>query len=202
MKSKFHVAALLLIPVGASFAFHQEKKPTNAAAATDDPAMAKMMEFATPGPAHKVLDAKIGKWTTVVKWWMAPGTEPTTDTGSCEVKWIMEGRFIEDTYTGTMMGGPFHGRGTTGFDNLKKKYVGTWIDTMGTGIMHSEGTFDAATKTFTYMGESPDAMVGKYVKTRTVEKMIDADHWTVQMYSPGPDGKEFMGMEISYKRAK
>jgi hypothetical protein len=68
--------------------------------------------------------------------------------------------------------------------------------------MHSEGTFDASTKTFTLMGESPDCMAGKYVKSRTVDKMVDADHWTMQMYSQGPDGKEFMGMEIAYTRAK
>lgn len=40
------------------------------------------------------------------------------------------------------------------------------------------------------------------MKSRTVEKMVDADHWTMQMYQPGPDGKEFMGMEISYTRKK
>jgi hypothetical protein len=202
MKCQLCVAALLSIPVSAALAFHQEKKPANAAATKDDPAMMKMMELATPGAAHKVLDGKVGKWNAVVKWWMTPDAQPSTETGTSEMKWIMDGRFIEDTYTGTMMGGPFHGRGLTGFDNLKKKYVTSWVDTMGTAILHSEGSFDAATKTFSYTGETPDAMAGKYVKTRTVEKIADADHWTMQMYSPGPDGKEFMGMEISFTRAK
>lgn len=202
MKSQFCIATLLLIPVGASFAFHQEKKPTEAVAPKDDPAMAKMKEFATPGPAHKVLDAKVGKWTAQVKVWMEPGKAPETSTGTAESKWILGGRYVEDTFTGTFMGQPFHGRGITGFDNLKKKYVTTWIDDAGTGIMHSEGTFDAPTKTFTYMGESPDCMAGKYVKSRAIDRMVDADHWTMQMYAPGPDGKEYMGMEIAYTRAK
>ena len=37
---------------------------------------------------------------------------------------------------------------------MKKKFVGSWVDNMGTGIMFSEGTYDPATKTFTYTSES------------------------------------------------
>ena len=202
MKSQFCIAALLLIPVSTAFTLRQEKKPTDAVATKDDPAMAKMKELAKPGPAHKVLEAKVGKWNAQVKSWMEPGAQPMTETGTSEIKWIMDGRYIEDTFKGTMMGEPFQGRGLTGYDNIKKKYFSTWIDTMTTGMMHGEGTFDAASKTFTFMGECPDCMSGKYVKTRTIDKQADADHWTFQMYSPGPDGKEYMSMEIAYTRAK
>jgi hypothetical protein len=37
---------------------------------------------------------------------------------------------------------------------------------------------------------------------RFVEKFVDADRWTVEMFMPGPDGKEFKSMEIVYTRAK
>ena len=33
----------------------------------------------------------------------------------------------------------FKGTGIEGYDNGKKKFVGTWMDNMGTGIMMSEG---------------------------------------------------------------
>ena len=42
-----------------------------------------------------------------------------------------------------MMGQPFSGVGIDGYDNLRKKYVTTWIDTMGTGIFSMEGTASA-----------------------------------------------------------
>src|SRR5262245_35226465 len=202
MTSKFCIAALLLIPAAAAPTSMQEKKPAEAAAATDDPALAKMKEFATPGPAHKVLEARVGKWNAQVKLWMEPGSQPKSETGTSEVKGILDGRFLEDTFKGTFMGAPFQGRGLTGYDNIKKKYIGSWIDTAGTGIMHSEGSYDAASKTFTYTSESPDCMAGKYVKSRSIDKLVDADHWTMQMYSAGPDGKEYMSMEIAYTRAK
>jgi len=202
MKSQFCIAALLLIPVGASFAFHQEKKPTEAVAAKDDPMMAKMKEFGTPGPAHKVLDLHVGKWNFEMKTYQPGQTTGDATKGTSEAKWILGGRFLEETLSCSYMGEPFNGRGTTGYDNMKRKYVSTWVDNMSTGIFHSEGAYDAATKTFQYTGESPDVMAGKYVKSRWVEKWTDNDHFVSQGFKPGPDGKEFMEMEMSYTRAK
>ena len=48
---------------------------------------------------------------------------------------ILGGRYLEQRYEGTMMGQPFSGIGVTGFDNYKKKFVSTWVDSMGTAIM-------------------------------------------------------------------
>jgi hypothetical protein len=193
------LASFLLASVGGAMAFSQEKKAAPAGASTDD---MKMKEFATPGPAHKALDAKIGKWNVQVKTTMAPGEAPETSTGTSEMKWILGGRFVEESFSGTFMGEPFQGRGTSGYDNIKKKYVSTWIDTMGTGIIVGEGTFDAGTKTFQSTSDCPDAAAWKYVKARSVDKMVDNDHFMVQMFTNGPDGKEFMSMELHYTRAK
>jgi hypothetical protein len=168
----------------------------------DDPMMQKVMEFGTPGAAHKVLEPKVGKWTFEYKCYDAPGGTPQSSKGTAEVKWIMDGRFLEEKVTGDWMGQTFNGTGTAGYDNMKKKYVASWVDNMSTGIMTMEGTYDAGTKTFTYTGECPDFMAGKYVKSRSVEKWTDNDHMVSQAYKAGPDGKEFMFMELHYTRAK
>ena len=202
MKNRLCLVALALLPVSAAFALQQDKKPTEAAAKTDEPMMLKMKEYATPGPAHKALESKVGKWTTDVKCWMEPTSEPMTSTGTGESKMVMGGRFLENTFSGTFMGQPFEGRGYCGYDNIKKKYVSTWLDSGGTGIMHSEGTYDPATKTFTYSGEGPDVMAGKYTVGRMIEKQVDNDHWTMTGYNTGPDGKEFKCMEMTFTRAK
>jgi len=196
------LSSLAVLALGAALVYAQEKKAAPASSPKDDPAMAKMMEFATPGAPHKVLEGKVGKWTAQVKTYMEPGKEPMTSTATCESKWVLDGRFVEDTFTGTVMEMPFHGRGMTGYDNMKKKYVTSWVDTFSTAIMVTEGTFDAGSKTFNFTGQMPDCMAGKYVATRIVEKHADADHFTFQMFSPGPDGKEMLGMEIAYTRAK
>jgi hypothetical protein len=185
----------------APLALAQDKKAAPAGSPTDDPMMAKMMELATPGAAHKLLDPKVGKWNLKVISQM-PGQPASESTATSEIKWIFDGRYMEETVQGKFGEMPFHGRGITGYDNLKKKYFSTWIDSFGTGIMVTEGTYDAGTKTFSFAGDMPDLMAGKYSKGRIVCKTVDNDHWTMQMFQTGPDGKEAMSMEIHYTRAK
>lgn len=100
-------------------------------------------------------------------------------------------------FAGDMMGQKFQGIGTVGFDPAKKKYLTTWIDNMSLGIMTYEGTFDAATKTLTSLGE--DVWEGKKMKARDVLKIVSADQQTFEMYR-SVDGKEFKVMDISYTR--
>ena len=104
-----------------------------------------MMELyktlATPGEPHKQLANLAGSWTTKTKSWMEPGKPPMESTGSAEMKTLLDGRFLQQEFTGEMMGQPFSGMGIEAYDNLRKKYVSVWIDTMGTGIFMMVGAF-------------------------------------------------------------
>jgi len=203
MKSLSFAAALsCLIVLATSFALQAQKKPVEAHARKNASIKDPTKAFATPCADHVALETRVGKWTTLLRMWNDPATQPSFDTGTAEIRWILGGRYLESTYEGTFLGGRFSGLGLTGFDNIKEKYVTTWIDDAGTGILHSEGTFDAATQTITYTGECPDANDWTYVKSRTVEKTIDADHWTQQIYTPGPDGADFLCMDIAYTRVR
>jgi hypothetical protein len=126
--------------------------------------MAQMMELAKLNENHKLLADVVGTWTYTVKMWMNPdpSAKPEEYKGTAVRKPMMDGRFFVIDVTGKMeMPGPdgkkkemtFKGMGIEGYDNVKKKFVGSWVDNMGTGIMMSEGTYDPATKTFTYTGE-------------------------------------------------
>jgi len=167
-----------------------------------DPAMMKaMMDAATPGAAHKALDGMIGTWDTKVTSWMMPGMDPMVSTGTSENKWIMGGRYVEQRFKGDIMGMAFEGIGITGYDNVKKQYFGTWIDSMSTGMMTSVGTGGDA-KTMTFKGTFADPMSGKDVTCEEKMTVIDADHTTFEMWVPGPDGKMFKTMAIEYSRKK
>jgi hypothetical protein len=85
------------------------------------------------------------------------------------------------------------------YDNVKKKFVGSWIDNMGTGIMFSKGTYDPTTKTFTYTSEF-EAIPGVQQKIREVIKVTDKDHHTLEWYEDR-GGTEVKTMEIAYTRA-
>src|SRR5687768_15657822 len=100
----------------------------------DTAGMKAWMEYSTPGPMQKMIAMADGNWATDMKFWMAPGAQPSTSTGAVTNKMIMGGRYQESRFTSTYAGQPFEGIGTLGYDNVRKIFVTTWIDNMGTGI--------------------------------------------------------------------
>lgn len=164
--------------------------------------MKAWMEVATPGEAHKKLEPMVGTFEAKVKSTMDPSKPPEESTGTSENTWVLGGRFIEQKVTGSMMGQPFNGLGYSGYDNYKKKYVGTWMDSMGTMIMMMEGTMDSTGKTMTASGKMDDIMMKKTVTVTSKTTVQDNDHHTYEMWCPGPDGKMMKMLEIHYTRKK
>jgi len=164
-------------------------------------AMAKWQEYATPGEGHKVMDQLVGNWDYSLKYWTSPDAPPEESTGTNDVKWILGNRFLEMKVKGTSMGQPFEGLGIIGYDNAKKEYVNTWIDTMGTGMMNATGTYDVETKTMTEKGTFTDPMQNEG-SFRSVTKFIDNDNFTYEMYISSQGEKESRVMEINYTRKK
>jgi hypothetical protein len=197
------VAGFCLV-AGTALADAPKKKAGDApkaAAGGDGAAMMAAMEKANAmGDAHKKMQQMVGSWTTMTKMWMQPGAPPSEVTGQAEVKSIMGGRYLEEHFTATMMGKPFEGMGLTGYDNAKKAYVGTWIDSMGTGIMMSTGTLDASGKVMTSTGTEMDAMTGKEKTMKIVDKWEGDKKHVAEFFSKGPDGKEMKMMEITYTK--
>jgi hypothetical protein len=180
---------------------------TSAAPSADE--MKQMMELAKLGENHKLLESLAGTWSYNVTMWMAPGAPPSKSTGTGVRKAMMGGRYFTFEVTGKMnMPGAdgkmkdfeFKGMALEGYDNVKKKFVATWCDNMGTGIALSEGSYDAATKTFTYMGDY-EMMPGMKTKFREVIKVVDANHHNFEYYEDRGQG-EMKSMEISYTRKK
>ena len=164
-------------------------------------ALQLLSEF--PVEDEQALAARVGTWNIKISMWNDPSAPVQVSEGTSTMSLILGGRYLQDVTHSTYNGMPFAGHGLTGYDNLKKKFVSTWIDNMGTGLMVAEGTYDAATKTCTSLGEAPDPMAGKYMKLKTVDTTLGPDHWTSVMYSQTPDGKGWWKMmEMDYTRKK
>ena len=93
------------------------------------------------------------------------------------------------------------GKSLSGYDNLKKKYVGTWIENMGTSITFVEGTYAAGTKTFTFSGQYDDPVTGGKIAFRFTENVAEKDRIVFEWYETR-EGKETKSMEIVYTRKK
>jgi hypothetical protein len=162
-----------------------------------------MMELwkktAMPGEPHKLFATLAGSWTTTSKEWMEPGKPPTESTGTAEIKMLLDGRFLYQEYNSQMMGQPFSGIGIDAYDNMTKKYVTAWLDSMGTGIFIMEGTASADGKTITLKGSHPEPGGGKMTH-RAVWKIVDNNNQTFDMYGAHHGGKETKMMEIVYTR--
>lgn len=178
----------------------------------DEAAMMEMwMKAASPGENHKLLESMVGDWTYVNKMWHNPDPNAPAEesTGTCSTKPIMGGRFFQNEIAGSFeMPGPdgkpmkmdFRGTGLNGYDNVTGKFVGTWIDNMGTGIMYFEGSYDPAAKSFTYTSTFDCPMQRCKVAIREVVKIIDKDHHVMEWYETRPGEKERKTMEITYTR--
>jgi hypothetical protein len=172
--------------------------------------MKMMMEMSKLNDNHKLLTSLDGTWNFTTKMWMGgdPTAKPEESKGTAVRKSVMGGRFVMmdvngkfkmPDQTGKMKEFEFRGHGIDAYDNAKQKFVTAWMDNMGTGIMTSEGTYDQATKTFTYTGEYQMAP-GMKQQIREVIKLTDKDHMLFEWYE-NRGGKEVKTMEINYTRA-
>lgn len=168
---------------------------TPEAPSMDSAAMMKAwIDYSTPGEMQKWLAAQDGKWKgemTSYENGKAGAKEELTQ----ENKMVMGGRYQESTVKGKMMGMDFEGHSLMGYDNAKKKFVCSWIDNMGTGIMMTEGTYNQADKTLEMKGLMTDPTSGKDTPVRQVYHMTDDKTQVMEMYCE-MGGKESKTMEI------
>jgi hypothetical protein len=191
------VALMCAALVGSALA--QGDKP---AQMSPDEMMKAYEAAAKPGPEHAMLAQTAGRWNCTVKTWTDPSADPETSEGTEEAEMIFGGRYLRNHFKGSMMGKPYEGMGTLGFDNVKKKYVGNWMDSMGTGILSYEGDYNPQSKELVCRGAYADAMTGKDMDCRLVSRFVSDNQHVFEMWGPAPTGGEVKWMEITYNRAK
>lgn len=203
------------IAVGRYAAARDQEKPAppSSAAPSDQPEfklppgwtaedMQKCIAAGMPGEMHQRLTKDVGEWEGKSTMWMAPGMEPMVSDFKSDVTSIMDGRYIRVQHTGEMPGmGAYHGEGTYGYDNVKKKFVSTWIDSQGTAIMYGTGELADGGKTINWKFEYTCPLTDKPVVMREIEKNPDPNTKTLEMYAPDPKtGKEYKMMTLELKR--
>lgn len=160
-------------------------------------------ESMTLGEQHKMLAKASGNWNGDITMWMADGAPPMQSKATTVNTMLYGGLYQQSKHTGTMMGAPFEGMSLMGYDNMKKEFVSTWIDNMGSGILMMTGNWDEAAKKITMTGTMKNPANGLDCDIRETFTMMDDDHQLLEMYGPDPKtGKQFKNMEIKYTRRK
>jgi hypothetical protein len=194
------VVVALVLGLAAPWVVGQQQGEKPKMTAEQQAAMEAWMKAATPGEGHKALEPTIGSWNVTSTSWETPASPPQQGAGSAENSWVLGGRFVRQDFQGEFGGMKFQGLGYTGYDNFKKKYIGTWMDTMGTMMMTMIGTLDASGKVFTATSTIDDVVTGKPMTVREVTRIVDNNKHVMEMFGPDPSGKEFKMMEIVYTR--
>lgn len=166
--------------------------------------MKAMLDYSKVGKMQEMLASWNGTWNTESTIWMSEGDAPVKSTGTTVNSMILGGRYQSGKNTGNMMGMPFEGMSTVGYDNASKQFISTWIDNMGTGMMIMKGPWDESTKTMTLSGTMTDiCRPGKECSFKEVFTVVDNNTQKMVMYGPDPKtGKEFKTMELTFTRKK
>ena len=160
------------------------------------PAMAK------PTPEHSWLQKFIGEWTTDSKATMGPDQPPMQCSGTLTSREI-GGFWVLNEMKGVWAGEPMTGIQTVGYDEGKKKYVGTWVDSMTAFMWQYEGNVDQSGKVLTLDADGPDFTgAGKMTKFQDIYEFKSADEILMTSRMLGPDGKWITFMSGTAKRIK
>jgi hypothetical protein len=148
---------------------------------------------------YAVFQKDVGTWDAHVVVRPGPGQPEQVSTGVTVNRLTAGGRWLIADFRNETTG--FEGHGVYGWDAMKKKYVGTWVDNMRSSLCVAEGTWDERTRTMTYWNEftRPD---GNVLRWREVTASPDADTQVFRTFFPGPDGTEFEAMTVTYTRRR
>jgi len=207
MQTRFLTLPLALLALAAcQAAGEHDAAATETAAPAEMPSpeemMAQMLAAAEPVAEHEALGAMVGTFKAKTTSWMMPGAPPEESEGTMVGRWILGGRFLVGEFKGSFAGQDFEGMSLMGFDRMRGEYVATWVDNFSTTpLPFSYGTSPDG-KVITMHRKGWDPLIEAEIETRDVTTIISNDEHTLEMFSPGPDGKERRTMLIEYTRVE
>jgi hypothetical protein len=203
MIRKMNCAALALALVAALPALANgdaKKEAAPPAMTAEQKAMMEAYQAAgTPGAPHAALAKMAGTYDLDISSWEAPGGPPTKEKGTATRSMTLDGRVMVEHVESSMHGQPWTGHGMHGYDNVSGRHWSTWNDSMSTGVMLSEGHCDDEGGC-SFTGSWNDPVSKGKITARMTTQWTDANTEVFTMYTPGPDGKEFKMMEITYTK--
>lgn len=190
----------------------QERAAPQAGAAPQQPAAAQQPQptpeetaqretaAAQPGEIHRAMAARVGDFTTVTRFRTAPDAAPQESSGTARITSIMDGRFLLEEGSGAQGGQTVTTWRLWGLNNGSQRYESVWVWNLSTGLLNLSGTSTDGGRTIDWTGSYDDA-TGQSRALQGRTRQPDADHFTIELFGPGPDGKPFTVVETEYTRA-
>jgi hypothetical protein len=103
----------------------------------------RAQSYMEPTKQHEEMAHEEGVWDAEVTMWEKPDSEPTKSK-AVETNKMLGKMWLLSEFEGEFAGEKFTGHGHMGYDPIKKKYVGAWIDTMSPFMWTMEGDYQMA----------------------------------------------------------
>jgi hypothetical protein len=159
-------------------------------------------EMAAPQKEHQWLNQLVGEWDTEGEIHIAPGMEPIKSTGT-DTSRMLGGFWLLSDVRGEVMGTGIEARFTIGYDAGKKKYVGSWVDSMTSYMWTYEGSVDETGKILTLNTQGPSPQGGgQTAKFKEVIEIKNMDERTFTSSIQGEDGTWTKMVSVKYRRKK
>ncbi len=165
----------------------------------DADAMKHWQECCTPNESHAWLSRFLGRWDTVMK--VSMGNSVAESKGTAEFRWLMDGRWLAMDAKGEMMGQPITQFCLLGFDNFKKKYVVTYVDSMSTAMLSSEGFTTQDRGTLVCYGPMDEPLTGENDKpVKYVWRFPDAKTIVFELHDLAIGEPNTKVVEVTYRK--
>jgi len=175
----------------------EPKKPP-----TPEALLKALAEAGKPGAEHKKLQPFVGRWTFTMKFWTDPSQPPAELKGTIERKWIMDGRFVQETARGecAKTGKAFEGMGLLGYDPAQKKF--TLVKACGLCGTISSGlvTCDSSGTRFECVKEECCPLTAQKIKGRDEVVIESNDRIVLNVYKTINDREVKVGEMVSIRQ--
>jgi hypothetical protein len=151
-----------------------------------------------PNAHHQKLAQLKGDWKFTTQWRATAQEKAVESSGTSTFTVLYGGRYVEQRMEGTVLGKPYEGRGTLGYDNRKNRFVSSWIDNQQTSIITAEGTGNDDGIELS-ASHHIDPSTGDASGGRLVLKLGSSP--TLEWFEVGSDGKEYCASKTTYSRA-
>lgn len=151
-------------------------------------------------PMHHYLQQWAGHWRDVMKVWSDENVAPNIYLLEKEGRIACEGKLLMRNISGRITTGPYEAYETINYDNLKRKFVKTWFDNLGTNILVLEGTLDEKNNSIVFEGTTIDPATMQTMKVRQVLHMQDPENQLLEVFVQYKDEKPFKTMEVRSTR--
>lgn len=184
LNSRFLTGALLIALCGFTYASLSTSRPWQ----DDDSTLSEQQVRVLAG---------VGTWEGQITMHM-PGVPPGKPLPCSEVVTAIGDLWTTSRFEMDFMGETFTGSSTFGYDTVKEKYVGTWVDIANPTITHMEGVFDKGKNAVVMDYDMYDPMAESFKKARS-EHVATEDSYVLSFFDVTDEGA-VLNMKIEMTR--